>query len=288
MPELPEVEVVKQSLQKYILNKNLLKIKVNIKKLRFPIPVNLSKKLSDLKIICINRKSKHVIIKFENYLFLIIHLGMSGTLHLIKNKKNLQNTNLSFYHSKKLPKKHNHIFFYFKNFTIIFNDPRRFGYLKLIQGQTNLDNYFRKYGPEPLEKEFNFRYLKNYLQKKTKSIKNTLMDQYSISGIGNIYASEILNYSKVNPLKESYKINNQEINKIVFYTKKVLKHAIRKGGTSINNFQSIRGDLGSYQKEFRAYGREKEKCKNKLCSGTIEKLNISNRSTYLCNNCQKS
>ena len=288
MPELPEVEVVKQSLQKYILNKNLLKIKVNIKKLRFPIPVNLSKKLSDLKIICINRKSKHVIIKFENYLFLIIHLGMSGTLHLIKNKKNFQNTNLSFYHSKNLPKKHNHIFFYFKNFTIIFNDPRRFGYLKLIKGQTNLDNYFRKYGPEPLEKEFNFRYLKNYLKKKTKSIKNTLMDQYSISGIGNIYASEILNYSKVNPFKESYKINNQEINKIVYYTKKVLNHAIRKGGTSINNFQSIRGDLGSYQKEFRAYGREKEKCKNKLCSGTIEKFNISNRSTYLCNNCQKS
>ena len=201
---------------------------------------------------------------------------------------NLQNTNLSFYHSKNLPKKHNHIFFYFKNFTIIFNDPRRFGYLKLIKGQTNLDNYFRKYGPEPLEKEFNFRYLKNYLKKKTKSIKNTLMDQYSISGIGNIYASEILNYSKVNPFKESYKINNQEINKIVYYTKKVLNHAIRKGGTSINNFQSIRGDLGSYQKEFRAYGREKEKCKNKLCSGTIEKFNISNRSTYLCNNCQKS
>ena len=213
---------------------------------------------------------------------------MSGTLHLIKNKKNFQNTNLSFYHSKNLPKKHNHIFFYFKNFTIIFNDPRRFGYLKLIKGQTNLDNYFRKYGPEPLEKEFNFRYLKNYLKKKTKSIKNTLMDQYSISGIGNIYASEILNYSKVNPFKESYKINNQEINKIVYYTKKVLNHAIRKGGTSINNFQSIRGDLGSYQKEFRAYGREKEKCKNKLCSGTIEKFNISNRSTYLCNNCQKS
>ena len=288
MPELPEVEVVKQSLQKYILNKNLLKIKVNIKKLRFPVPINLSKKLSNLKIISVNRKSKHVIIEFENYLFLIIHLGMSGTLHLINNRKRAEYTNLSFYNSKNLPKKHNHIFFYFKDFIIIFNDPRRFGYLKLIKGKINLDNYFRKFGPEPLEKEFNFTYLKKYLQNKKKNIKNTLIDQYSISGIGNIYASEILNYSKVNPLKQSYKINNQEIIKIVFYTKKVLKNAIKKGGTSINNFQSIRGDKGSYQKEFRAYGRENENCKNKLCFGIIDKLNISNRSTYLCNICQKN
>ena len=258
MPELPEVEVVKQSLQKYILNKNLLKIKVNIKKLRFPVPINLSKKLSDLKIICVNRKSKHVIVKFENCQFLIIHLGMSGTLHLIKNRKNSQATNLSFYHSKNLPKKHNHIFFYFKDFKIIFNDPRRFGYLKLIQGQSNLEKYFSKFGPEPFEKEFNFKYLKKHLQKKTKNIKNTLIDQYFISGIGNIYASEILNYSKVNPLKPSCKINNQEINKIILYTKKVLKRAIRKGGSSINNFQSISGDQGSFQNEFRAYNRENE------------------------------
>ena len=288
MPELPEVEVVKQSLQKYILNKNLLKIKVNIKKLRFPVPSNLSKKLSDLKIVSVIRKSKHVIIKFEDCQFLIIHLGMSGTLHLIKNRENYKNTNLSFYHSKNLPKKHNHVFFYFEDFVIIFNDPRRFGYLKLINGQHNLNNYFRKFGPEPLEKEFNFKYLKKYLKKKTKNIKNTLIDQSSISGIGNIYASEILNFSKINPLKPSYKINSQEINKIVIFTKKVLKHAIKKGGTSINNFQSITGDQGSYQKEFRVYGRENKNCKNKLCSGTILKLNISNRSTYTCNICQKN
>ena len=288
MPELPEVEVVKQSLQKYILNKNLLRIKVNIKKLRFPVPSNLSKKLSDLKIVSVIRKSKHVIIKFENYLFLIIHLGMSGTLHLTKKSINLKDTNLSFYHSKNLPKKHNHIFFYFKDFVIIFNDPRRFGYLKLVKGQYNLDNYFKKFGPEPLEKKFNFSYLKKYLQKKTKNIKNTLIDQSSISGIGNIYASEILNYSNVNPLKLSCEINDQEINKIVFFTKKVLKHAIKKGGASISDFRSIRGDRGSYQKEFRAYGRENKNCKNKLCSGTILKLNISNRSTYTCNICQKN
>ena len=114
-----------------------------------------------------------------------------------------------------------------------------------------------------------------------------LIDQKFISGIGNIYASEILNYAKINPLKLSGKLNNIEINKIIFFTKKVLRRSIKTGGTSINNFLSIKGNKGSYQKEFRVYDRENEKCKNKLCSGKILKINMSNRSTYLCNNCQK-
>ena len=287
MPELPEVEVVKQSLQKYILNKRLLKIIVKNKNLRYPVPEGISKKLANQKIYKIKRVSKYVLIEFQKEFYLLIHLGMSGTLHLIRNKNNFQNTNLSFYQSKNLPKKHNHVFFNFKNFSIIFNDPRRFGFLKLIKGCNDLKNYFRKYGPDPFEKDFNFDYVKKYLHKKNKNIKNTLIDQNFISGIGNIYASEILNYSKVFPLKPSGKINSYEINKIIFYTKKILNRSIKKGGTTINNFLSIKGSRGSYQKEFRAYNRENKRCKNKLCLGTIIKLNLSNRSTYMCNICQK-
>ena len=287
MPELPEVEVVKQSLEKYALNKNLLKIIVKNKKLRYSVTPNLSPKLSHLKIVSIKRKSKYIVIEFYKDFFLLIHLGMSGTLHLIKKSKNLINTNLSFYHSKNLPKKHNHIFFYFKNFLVIFNDPRRFGFIKLIEGKKKLNQYFSKLGPDPFEKGLNIKYVKNYFYKKNKNIKNTLLDQSFISGIGNIYASEILNCSRINPLKVSGKITEEEINKIIFYTKKVLKYAIKKGGTTINNFHSIKGNIGSYQNEFRVYNREKEKCKNKLCPGIILKINISNRSTYMCNICQK-
>tara|TARA_B100000700_G_scaffold280507_1_gene330462 strand:+ start:13 stop:876 length:864 start_codon:yes stop_codon:yes gene_type:complete len=287
MPELPEVEVVKQSLKKYILNKNLSKIIVKNKKLRFPIPKNISKKLADLKVVTVKRKSKYLVIEFQKNLFLIIHLGMSGTLHLVDKSNKFQNTNLSFYHSKNLPPKHNHIYFYFKNLKIIFNDPRRFGFVKLIKGKINLNNYFVKLGPDPFENNFSFDYIKKYLFKKNKNIKNMLIDQKFISGIGNIYASEILNYAKINPLKLSGKLNNIEINKIIFFTKKVLRRSIKTGGTSINNFLSIKGNKGSYQKEFRVYDRENEKCKNKLCSGKILKINMSNRSTYLCNNCQK-
>ncbi len=111
MPELPEVEVVKQSLQKYILNKKLLNILVKNNNLRYPVPKNISKKLSNLKILEIKRISKYIMLKFEDELFLLLHLGMSGTLHLIRSKENFQNTNLSFYQVKNLPKKHNHIFF---------------------------------------------------------------------------------------------------------------------------------------------------------------------------------
>tara|TARA_Y100000591_G_scaffold239716_1_gene210338 strand:+ start:177 stop:1040 length:864 start_codon:yes stop_codon:yes gene_type:complete len=287
MPELPEVEVVKQSLEKYILNKRLLKIIVKNKNLRFMVPKNLSKKLSNLKIINIKRISKYVVIGFENNLFLIIHLGMSGTLHLIKKFKYLKNTNLSFYNSKNLPKKHNHIYFYFKKFTIILNDPRRFGFVKLIKGKINLNNYFNKLGPDPFQKSFNFDYIRKYLYKKIKNIKNTLIDQCFISGIGNIYASEILNYCQINPNIPAGKISDKQIKKIIFNTKKVLNNSIKKGGTTISNFYSIKGNKGNYQKEFRAYNRESKKCKNKLCPGTIIKLNISNRSTYMCNYCQK-
>ena len=287
MPELPEVEVVKQSLEKYILNKYLVKIIVKNRKLRFPVPKNLSKTFSNEKIVKLIRVSKYVVIEFKDELFLVIHLGMSGTLHLIYNKNKFKNTNLSFYQSKNLPKKHNHIFFNFKNFTIVFNDPRRFGFLKLIKHKKNLIKYFSKLGPDPFQKEFSFNYFKKYLFKKTKNIKNTLIDQKFISGIGNIYSSEILNYSKISPLKPSGKINDIEIKKIIFFTKKVLKRSIQRGGTTISNFHSIKGNEGSYQKEFRAYDRENEKCKNNLCLGTIVKLNISNRSTFMCNYCQK-
>ena len=286
MPELPEVEVVKQSLEKYILNKRLLKINVKNKNLRYPVPNNISK-LSKLRILKVERVSKYIVIEFKYDLFLIIHLGMSGTLHIKKKQTDFLNTNLSFYQSKNLPKKHNHILFFFKDFSIIYNDPRRFGFIKIINKKKNLYKYFIKYGPDPFDNNFNFEYIYKYLNNKKKNIKNTLLDQKFISGIGNIYASEILNKSKINPLKSSGKITKNEIRKIIFYTKRVLNYSIKRGGTTINNFLSIKGTKGSYQKEFRAYNRENKKCKNISCKGTIIRLNISNRSTYKCNFCQK-
>ena len=287
MPELPEVEIVKQSLEKKVKYKVIRDIIINNPNLRYKIQKNFKKNIINKKIINIRRRSKYIIINLENNIFLIIHLGMSGTLHYLeKNSKNL-NSNLSFYHSPKLSNKHNHIEFYFPDFKIIYNDPRRFGFLKIINSKNELKNFFNKKGPEPFDKFFSQEYFKKKIKKKKKNIKNLLLDQNFVSGIGNIYASEILFYSKINPLKKGKDITKKEIKKIIRYSRLVLNKAIKKGGSSIKNFKDFQGNEGSYQKEFKVYGKKGENCPSKNCKEKIVKLNISKRSTYVCNICQK-
>ncbi len=286
MPELPEVEIVKQSLKKSILFQKINDVLINNRNLRFKIQNNFRNLLKNKKIIKVSRKSKYLVIHFENEKFLIIHFGMSGTLHLLKsNNKNY--TNLSFYHSKKLPKKHNHIIMFFSDFKIIYNDPRRFGFLKFIFSKKKLIFFFLKYGPEPLSSKFNYSYCKKKLKNKKKNIKSLLLDQNFVSGIGNIYASEILFYSKINPNKKGKKLKKNEIINIVKFSKYVLKKAIKRGGSTIKNFKNVKGNEGKFQKEFKVYDRESKKCLKKNCNGIIKRIIISNRSTFLCKYCQK-
>ena len=146
--------------------------------------------------------------------------------------------------------------------------------------------YFKKIGPEPLSNKFNYKYLKNSLKNRKKNIKNLLLDQNFISGIGNIYANEILFYSKINPIKSGYKIKKNEIIKLIKYSKIVLNLAIKFGGSSIRDFKSTSGSYGSFQKEFKIYGKEGENCSKKNCNGKIIKIYQSNRSTFFCKSCQ--
>ena len=211
---------------------------------------------------------------------------MSGTLHLVKDG-NILKTNLSFYHSSDLPKKHNHIEFNFSKFKIIYNDPRRFGFIKYFSSNIKLDVYLSKLGIEPLDKNFNFNYLKKQLINKGKNIKNFLLDQKYVAGIGNIYANEILFCSKIHPLRLCKTLKNEEIERIVYSSKRVLERAIKKGGSSIRNFKNSIGKTGNYQKEFRVYDQETKKCTSMNCKGKIRKISISNRSSYFCKICQK-
>ena len=134
MPELPEVEVVKQSLDKKIKFQKISDVLVKSRKLRFKVPKNFNFFLKNKKVNKISRKSKYLVFHLNNKTFFIIHLGMSGTIHLV-SKKNYNNTNTSFYGSLSLPKKHNHIVFFFKKFQLIYNDPRRFGFIKIINSK---------------------------------------------------------------------------------------------------------------------------------------------------------
>ena len=285
MPELPEVEIVKQSLNKIVKFKTISKVLVNNRNLRFKIPKYFENFLQKKKVTKIFRKSKYVIFELNFKQYLIIHLGMSGTIHLLINN-NFKNTNLSFYQSKDLPEKHNHLYFIFNKFKIIYNDPRRFGFVRIIKSKYDLINYFSKLGPEPLGIKFNTKYLKKKFENSIKNIKNSLLDQSLVSGIGNIYASEILFRSKVNPLKKVENLTSLEIKKIISKTKLVLRNAIQKGGSSIRDFKNISGFKGNYQKEFKVYSKENYTCPNRGCRAKIIKINISKRATYYCKNCQ--
>tara|TARA_Y100001970_G_scaffold285919_1_gene406830 strand:- start:277 stop:1137 length:861 start_codon:yes stop_codon:yes gene_type:complete len=286
MPELPEVEVVKQSLIRKIKLKKIKKIIIRNRNLRFKIPRNFENLLKNEKILKISRFSKFIIFEFKDDKYCILHLGMSGTVHIVGNKKNFF-TNTSFYHSPFLPNKHNHVEFIFKNFKVIYNDPRRFGYFKIIYEKKNLKKFKANYAIEPFDRNFNYSYVKKKLISKKKNIKNCLLDQKFVSGIGNIYASEILYLSNINPLKISKNISQIEIKKLVYFSKIVLRNAINKGGSSIRNFVNISGTTGNFQKYFKVYQREGKKCLKSNCNGKIMRIIVSNRSTFYCNICQK-
>ena len=287
MPELPEVEIVKQSLDKKIKLKKIQRVVVRNRNLRFKITSEFEKELLKKVIKNISRFSKYLIINFTDHTFCIIHLGMTGTIHLIEKNKKKEYTNTSFYQSQILPKKHNHIEIHFNKSKIVYNDPRRFGFFKLVKNKNELLEIFKNFGPEPFSKGFNLKYLRKYLKGKNKNIKNFLIDQKFVSGIGNIYASEILYLSKIKPLKKKKKLTIEECKKIIYFSKYVLRKSIQKGGSSIRDFKNILGYMGEFQKEFRVYQRENLKCYSKNCKGVIKKKFISNRSTFFCNSCQK-
>ena len=172
MPELPEVEIVRQSLSKKIKQKKVRKVIVRNRNLRFKIPLNFASFLKNQKIIKVNRYSKYLILSLSNNTYCLIHLGMSGTMHLVKNRQKNILTNTSFYNSLRLPKKHNHIELIFENFKIVYNDPRRFGFFEIFVNENLLTKRLSHLGPEPFSKKFDFKYVNFYLKKKEKNIKN--------------------------------------------------------------------------------------------------------------------
>ena len=286
MPELPEVEIVKKSLKKNVKDKKILDVIVTNRNLRFKVDKDFEKILKNRKIQNINRYAKNIIVELNGNIYVIIHLGMTGTFHLIRNNI-LKNTNLSFYQSKDLPIKHNHIVLIFKKFRVIYNDPRRFGFFKLLKDKESFKLYLKNIGYEPLDKNFNLKYLKKSILFRKKCIKSILLDQKIISGIGNIYANEILFHSGLNPRKKGLKLTDFELKYLYKYSKLVLKKAILKGGSSIRDFRNTEGAKGSFQNNFKVYDKDNHNCPNKKCNYKIKKINISNRSTFYCENCQK-
>ena len=286
MPELPEVEVTRRTLLKFIENKVIKNIKINNPNLRFKIPANFKKNVTGQKIIKVLRRSKYILIYLKNDYVMIAHLGMSGKF-LIKNNYSKDFLKTSYY-SNEFSSKHNHLeFFFSNNLKVIYNDPRRFGFFLLDKiSKLDVNKFLSKLGPEPLGKDLK----KDYLILKTKAtqrtIKTLLMDQRFISGIGNIYANEILFLAKIGPNKISSKLSLVDIGRLHPSISKVLKRALKLGGSSIKDFKSSVGEKGRFQNEFKVYDREDLKCLRTGCSGLIARVVSQGRASFFCNECQ--
>jgi len=286
MPELPEVEVTRRTLLKFIENKVIKNIKINNPNLRFKIPTNFKKNVTGQKIIKVLRRSKYILIYLKNDYVMIAHLGMSGKF-LIKNNYSKDFLKTSYY-SNEFSSKHNHLeFFFSNNLKVIYNDPRRFGFFLLDKiSKLDVNKFLSKLGPEPLGKDLK----KDYLILKTKAtqrtIKTLLMDQRFISGIGNIYANEILFLAKIRPNKISSKLSLVDIGRLHPSIGKVLKRALKLGGSSIKDFKSSVGEKGRFQNEFKVYDREDLKCLRTGCSGLIARVVSQGRASFFCNECQ--
>ena len=286
MPELPEVEIVKRSLFKMINKAKIIDIKINNKNLRYKITKNFCKQLINQKVKKISRRSKYLIFHFKKKI-LLLHLGMTGKL-LIMKKKSSRLMKTSFYYDLNILENHNHIYFTLDNgLYLIYNDIRRFGFLKVYNSSKfNKISFLEKLGVEPLDKLFNLNYYKNFTKNKKKNIKNMLMDQTFISGLGNIYVNEALFASKINPLRSCNSLKNKEIQKLVISIKAILRIAISKGGSSIRDFKNTSGKSGSFQQLFKVYSKEGGNCSRNSCNGKIKKILLSNRSSFYCNLCQ--
>ena len=268
MPELPEVETTLRAIKKF-QGQNLTNIKVHNRNLRWAVDKDLEINSRNQKLINLRRRAKYIIFELENT-NLLLHLGMSGSLRILKSENNYF-------------LKHDHIEFIFDNEKIIYNDPRRFGSLHITKNVNN-HRLISALGPEPLSKNFNGAYLLDCCKSSKANIKTLLMNQKNVVGIGNIYASESLYLSKINPQKESQKLDLEECKRIVSSSKKVLNEAIKVGGTTLKDFYSADGSPGYFKIKLNVYGRNGQKCKK--CEEEIVKAIINQRATFYCPVCQ--
>ena len=285
MPELPEVEITKRSLTKQILHKKVSSVTIINPKLRYNLNAEKLSLLAGKIVKKIVRRSKYILIFFNDSNILLTHLGMTGRFYFTKNENRKINT--SFYNSSDIITKHDHLKIKFNKFSLTYNDIRKFGFIKRIHNKNIATiSHLSRLGHEPLSNKFNFNYLKSKIFNKKSSIKNLLMNQSIVAGLGNIYVNETLFFCKIHPEKIGYKIKDKDIRKLVSAIKKILRNAIIAGGSTINNYHNSEGKTGSYQNNFKVYDREGKGCLRTSCYGKIKRLIRSGRSIFYCSQCQ--
>ena len=273
MPELPEVETVKETLKLKLIGKKIKDVKVYYDGIiAYPEVKKFSKQIKNLPIKDIKRRGKWLMFDLDKY-YLLSHLRMEGK-YFFKNKED------------KLDNHEHVVFTLDDDEELRYRDTRKFGKMYLIKKEDiNSIGPIKDLGLEPWDDNLNINYLKDKYKNKRLPIKTVLLDQSIIVGIGNIYADEILFLSKLNPLIKCCDLKDNDLNNIIKYTKKVLEKAIKLGGTTIRTYTSVDGVHGRFQNELLIHGKDKDVCPN--CGQPIEKIRVGGRGTYYCINCQK-
>ncbi len=273
MPELPEVETVRRTLENNILNEIIIGAEVyypNI--IAEPVVEEFKEKIKGQQIIGMDRRGKWLIFVLNDY-YLLAHLRMEGKFFIR--------------HKGDALTRHEHVVFAFKSGNELrYNDTRKFGRMYLLDKKKAFEEKpLNELGYEPWDKNLTPNYLMSRFAKKKLPIKTVLLDQSIIVGIGNIYADEILFMSHLNPLKIASELTSQECKNIIVNTSKILKEAINKGGTTIRSYESSEGVHGRFQNSLLVHNKVGQKCPD--CSSEIVKIRVGGRGTYYCPNCQK-
>ena len=301
MPELPEVETVRTGLEQAWVGRRIEHVKLRRKDLRFPFPANMAERLTGQTVLGVRRRAKYLLIDLEDGAVFLSHLGMSGRYTLVTPdevaridpgsapQKNSPFGELTGFHGR-----HDHMEFRFDDGSVsIYTDPRRFGIADVFErAEEPVQSLLEHLGPEPFD-EWNAAIAAKRIGKKRSAIKITLLDQRFVVGVGNIYACEALHRSGIAPTTPSNTLvrkngsPTKRLERLVDEVKSVLNAAIAVGGSTLNDFAAVDGTLGYFGHHFQVYDREDGPCLKDGCSGTIERIVQSNRSTFLCPRCQK-
>ncbi|MBI5323366.1 bifunctional DNA-formamidopyrimidine glycosylase/DNA-(apurinic or apyrimidinic site) lyase [Bradyrhizobium sp.] len=293
MPELPEVETVRRGLQPVMEGSKILKAEARRKDLRFPFQKDFAARLQGQTVTGLGRRAKYLMADLTSGDVLLMHLGMSGSFRVLKGETN--STPGEFHYPRSEDRAHDHVVFHMSSgASVVFNDPRRFGYMKIIaRNELEDEPLLAGLGPEPLGNEFDADMLARACHNKKTSLKAALLDQRVVAGLGNIYVCEALYRAHLSPRRLAATLSTRKgettdhARRLVGEIHTVLNQAIKAGGSSLRDHRQTSGELGYFQHSFQVYDREGEKCRTPRCGGTVRRFNQNGRSTFWCPKCQK-
>src|SRR5579883_361507 len=293
MPELPEVETVRRGLQPVMEGARIVQAEARRRDLRFPFQKDFSARLNGQTVTGLGRRAKYLLADLASGDVLLMHLGMSGSFRI--RKPGGESTPGEFHHPRDKDEAHDHVVFHMSSGAdVVFNDPRRFGYMKVIaRNALDEEPLLKGIGPEPLGNEFDANMLARSCANKKTSLKAALLDQRVVAGLGNIYVCEALFRAHLSPRRLAATLATKKgeptdhARRLVEAIHAVLNEAIKAGGSSLRDHRQASGELGYFQHSFQVYDREGERCRTKGCDGTVRRFTQNGRSTFWCPKCQK-